>query len=168
MKQNGFQGLPAIPRQLFPCDACILGKHNEQPFNDSMFRASRKLGLVHSDLCGPMPVPSANGNKYIMTFIDDFTRMCWVYLLKAKSQAFDEFKIFHLLIKKEAQLNIGTLRIDNGGEYTSQYFEKYLQENGIKHQNIVPYNPQQNGVEEHMNETLLNRVRSMMFFKNVK
>ena len=73
-----------------------------------------------------MPVPSANGNKYIMTFIDDFMRMCWVYLLKAKSQAFDTFRNFHLWIKNEAQLNIGTLRTDNGGEYTSQDFEKYL------------------------------------------
>ena len=64
--------------------------------------------------------------------------------------------------------NIGTLRTDNGGEYTSQEFEKYLQENGIKHQTTVPYNPQQNGVAERMNRTLLNMVRSMMFFKNVK
>ena len=93
-----------------------------------------------------MPVPSTNGNNYIMTFIDDFMRMCWVYLLKAKSQAFDTFKNFHLWIKHEAQLNIGTLRTDNSGEYTSQDFEKYLQENGIKHQTTVPYNPQQNGV----------------------
>ena len=100
-----------------------------------------------------------------MTFIDDFTRMCWVYLLKEKSQAFDTFRSFHLWIKNEAQLNIGTLGTDNS---TSQEFEKYLQENGIKHQTNVHYNPQQNGVAECMNMTLLNMVRSMMFFKNVK
>ena len=168
MKHKGVQGLPTIPRQLSPCDACTLGKHSKQPFNDSMFRASRKLGLIHLDLCGPMPIPSAIGNKYIMTFIDDFMKMCWVYLLKEKSQDFDTFRNFHLWIKNEAQLNIGTLRIDKGGEYTSQYFEKYLQEIGIKHQTIVPYNSQQNGVAEHINRTLLNMVRSMMFFKNVK
>ena len=86
-----------------------------------------------------------------MTFIDDFTRMCWVYLLKSKSQAFDIFINFHFQIKNEAQLNIGTLRIDNDVEYTSQDYEKYLQENGIKHSIIVPYNPQQNGVAERMN-----------------
>ena len=61
-----------------------------------------------------------------MNFIDDFTRMCWVYLLKSKYQAFDTFRNFHLWIKNEAQLNIGTLRTNNGGEYTSQDFEKYL------------------------------------------
>ena len=69
-----------------------------------------------------MPFPSANGNKYIMTFIDDYTRMCWVYLLNKKSQAFDTFKNFCLWIKNESQLNIGTLRSDNGGEYTSKDF----------------------------------------------
>ena len=73
-----------------------------------------------------------------MTFIGDFTRMCWVYLLKAKSQAFDTFRNVHLWIKNEAQLTIGTLRTENGGEFTSQEFEKYLQENGIKHQTIFP------------------------------
>jgi hypothetical protein len=95
--------------QLSPCNACILGKHCKQPFYGSTSRASRKLGLIHSDLCGPMPVQSANGNKYLLTFIDDYTRMCWVYLLKEKSQVFATFKNFHLWITNETQLNIGTL-----------------------------------------------------------
>ena len=81
-KQKEVQGFPTIPRQLSQCDACILSRHSKQPFYDSMFRALRNLGLIHSDLCGPMPIPSTNGNIYMMTFIDDFTRMCWVYLLK--------------------------------------------------------------------------------------
>lgn len=142
MKQQGIQGLPAIPRKLSQYDDYILGKHSKQLFHDSMFRASIKIGLIHSNLCGLMPVPSANGNKYLMTFIDDYTRMCWVYLLKEKSQAFDTFKKFHLWIKNETQLNIGIFRTDNGGEYTSKDFEKYLQDNGIKHQTTIPYNPQ--------------------------
>ena len=63
-------------------------------------------------------VPSANGNKYIMTFIDDYTKMCWVYLLKDKSQAFETFKNFHVWIQNEGQSRIGSLRTDNGREYT--------------------------------------------------
>jgi transposase InsO family protein len=110
----------------------------------------------------------ANGNKYLLTFIDEYTRMCWVYLLKEKSQVFATFKIFHLWITNETQLNIGTLRSDNGGEYTSNSFENYLQDNDIKHHTTVPYTPQQNGVAECMNKTLLNTVRSMMFFQNVR
>ena len=73
-----------------------------------------------------MHVLFANGNKYLLTFIDDHTRMCWVYLLKEKSQVFATFKNFHLWITNETQLNIVTLCLDNGGEYTSKYFERYL------------------------------------------
>ena len=71
-------------------------------------------------------------------------------------------------IKNETQISIGTLRIDNGGEYTYQDFTKYLQDNGIKHQITIPYNPQENGLGECMNKTPLNMVRSMMFFNNFK
>jgi hypothetical protein len=57
LKNNGVSGLPTIPRKLKQCDACILGKHSKQPFHDSTSRACRKLELIHSDLCGPMPIP---------------------------------------------------------------------------------------------------------------
>jgi hypothetical protein len=70
--------------------------------------------------------------------------------------------------KNEAQSRIGSLCTDNGREYTSNEFEIYLHQHGIKHQTVVPYNPQQNDVVERMNKTLLNMVHSMMFFKNVK
>ena len=108
-----------------------------------------------------MPVPSTNGNKYIMTFIDHCTRMCWVCLLKYKPQAFETFKKFHVWIENEAQSRISTLHTDNGGEYTSNEF--HLHQHGNKHQTIVPYNPRRNVVVERMN-----MVRSMLFFKNVK
>jgi len=141
MKNQGIKRLPTVPRKITPCDACILGKHCKQPFHSSSFRASRKLGLIHSNLCGPMPVATSNGNKYVLTFIDDYSRMCWVYLLKDKSQVFEVFKTFHFMIKNETQQNIGILRTDNGGEYTSHNFEQYLKDNRIKHQTTIPSNP---------------------------
>jgi hypothetical protein len=107
LRKNGVYHLPTIPRKLKQRDACILGKQSKQPFHDSTSRACRKLELIHSNLCGPMHVPSANGNKYIVTSIDDYTRMCWVYLLKYKSQAFETFKNFHVWIQNEAQSRIG-------------------------------------------------------------
>jgi hypothetical protein len=88
LKNNDVCGLLTIPRKLKQCDGCILGKHNKQSFHDYISRVCRRIELIHSDLCGPMPGPSANGNKYIMTFIDDYTIMCWVYFLKDKSQDF--------------------------------------------------------------------------------
>lgn len=111
-----------------------------------------------------MHVATANGNKYVLTFIGDYSRMCWVYLLKYKSEVFEVFKTFHLMIKNETQHTICILKIDNGGKYTSHVFEQCLKENGIKHKTIIPYNPQGNGIAKRMNRTLLNMIRSMMFF----
>jgi transposase InsO family protein len=91
-----------------------------------------------------------------------------VYLLKHKSQDFETFKNIHVWIQNEVEYRVGYLHTDNGREYTSNEFESYLNQHGIKHQTTFPYNPQQNSVVTQMNLTLLNMVRSMMFFKNVK
>jgi transposase InsO family protein len=88
--------------------------------------------------------------------------------VKDRSHAFETVKKFHVWIQNEAQSRVGSLCIDNRREYTSNDFENYLRQHGIKHQTIVPYNPQQNGVAERMNMTLLSMVCSMMFFKNMK
>jgi transposase InsO family protein len=69
-----------------------------------------------------MKVPSTNGIKYIMYFIDDYTRMCWVYFLKEKSQSFETFKNFDVWIQNEARSHIGCLHTNNGREYTSNKF----------------------------------------------
>jgi len=114
LKKSGVTSLPTNPMKLNQCDACILGKHIKQCFHDSHSRAHRKLALIHSDFCGPMHVPSENGNKYMMTFIDDYTKMCWVYLLKNKSNVFQTFKNFHACIENDAQSHIGSIRTDNG------------------------------------------------------
>jgi hypothetical protein len=113
LRKNGVFSFPTIHRKLMQCDACILGKHRKQPFHDYTSGACRKLELIHSYLCGPMHVPSANGNKYIIYFIDDYTRVCWVYLLKDKSHAFETLKKFHVWIHNEAWSRIGSLHTDN-------------------------------------------------------
>ena len=96
------------------CDACILGKHSKQSFQKYKFRACRKLELVHSELCGPTPIPSANGNKYLMTFVDDYYRMCWLYLLKTKFEAFQTFKNFHAWKENKVQARNGTMHSYHG------------------------------------------------------
>jgi hypothetical protein len=168
LNKNGVFGLLTIPRNLQRCEACILGKHNKQHFRDSTSRAHRKLELIHSDLCGPTYGPSALGNKYIMICIDGYTKMCWVFLLKHKSQSFETFKNFHVWIENETQSSINSLCTDNGMEYTCHEFETYLHQHGIKHHTIFPCTPRQNGVAKRMNTALLNMVHSMFFFKNVK
>ena len=81
-----------------------------------------------------------------MTFIDDYTRMCWVYFLKNKSDSFQIFKKFHAWTENDAQSHIGSIHTGNAKEHTQNEFENYIHQHGIKHQTIVPYNPQHNGV----------------------
>ena len=85
-----------------------------------------------------------------------------------KYKAYQTFKKFHAWIEKQAQSPVATLCTNNEKEYTSNFFQDYLRQHEIAHQTTVPYNPQQNGVVERMNRTIMNMVRSMMFFKNVK
>jgi len=102
LKRNGVTGLPTILRKLKQCDACILGKHKKQYFHDSYSAVHRKFEHIHSYLCGPMHIPFTNGNKYMMIFTDDYTRMCWVYLLKRKFEALETFKNIHAWIENDA------------------------------------------------------------------
>ena len=76
-----------------------------------------------------------------MNFVDDYSRMCWVYLLKTKFEAFQTFKDFHARRENQAQARIVTFRSNNGKEYTSNEFQDYLSKHGITHQTSVPYNP---------------------------
>ena len=122
----------------------------------------RKLQLVHSDVCGPMPVDSLGGHKYFVMFIDDYSRCCMIYFLKHKSEVFAKFKEFEGITTNDSGFKIGRLRTDNGREYISSEFEEYLKFTGICHEVTVPYTPEQNGVAERLNRTLMEAARSMI------
>ena len=103
-----------------------------------------------------------NGEEYSMLLVDDFTRMTWVCLLKKKSEAFECFKIFKELVENEVELRIKCLRSDNGGEFTSKEFNLYCEEHGIKRQFSTARTPQQNGVAERKNRTVMEMARTML------
>ena len=145
------------------CEGCILGKMQRASFpKDGSVRAERKLQLVHSDVCNPMRTPSFGNHLYFVTFIDDYSRHAWVYPLKAKSDVFMCFKHFVAMAENVSGCKVGTLRSDRGGEYMSKEFDAYLAECGIKHQCTVPYTPQQNGVSERKNRSLMEMARCMV------
>ena len=145
------------------CEACVKGKLSRKPFKPvGETRTTRKLELVHSDVCGPMHTESFGGKKYFVTFIDDYTHCCAVYFLKYKSEVLEKFRDFEALVTNQSGLKIGTLRTDNGGEYVSGEFEAYLKSKGIHHQLTVPHSPQQNGVAERMNRTVVESARSLI------
>jgi len=147
---------------LFFCVGCVEGKMHRKPFQPVGVRSSRRLNLVHSDVCGPMLTESHGGHKYFVTFIDDYSRCCAVYFLKHRSEVSAKFKEFEAITTNDCGHKIEALRTDNGGEYISNEFKDYLKSRGIRHELTVPYTPEQNGVAERLNRTLVEAARSMM------
>jgi 5'-3' exoribonuclease 2 len=96
----------------------------------SLWRASKQLQLVHSDLCGPIKPASNNGKRYILSFIDDLTRKAWVYFLHEKSETFAIFKSFKVCVEKELGAYITCLRTDRGGEFCSKEFKEFCESQG--------------------------------------
>ncbi|KAK8701527.1 hypothetical protein V6N13_019914 [Hibiscus sabdariffa] len=132
------------------------------PFSGKGERASDLLGLIHSDVCGPMNTQARGGFQYFITFTDDFSRYGYIYLMRHKSEALERFKEFKNEVQNQHGKSIKALRSDRGGEYLSQDFDELLKECGIVSQLTPPGTPQWNGVSERRNRTLLDMVRSMM------
>ena len=144
------------------CEPCAEGKHHRSHFPTSSSRSDEPLGLVHSDVCGKMNTQSLSGAEYFLTFIDDKTRYAWIYVLKHKHEVFDRFLEWKAMVEKSTGHKLKVLRTDNGGEYTSEKFENYLKTEGVRHELTVPRTPEQNGVAERMNRTLVEAVRTML------
>ena len=145
------------------CEACTQEKLHRCSFPTSgATRASEPLGLVHSDLCGKINTKSCRGAEYFLTFTDDKTRYVWVYPLKQKGDVFNQFLEWKAAAEKSSGHKVKTLRTDNGGEFTSTEFENYLKTEGVKHELTVAKTPEQNGVAERLNRTLVEAVRAVL------
>lgn len=151
-----------------PCEGCIMGKMPRATIpKTSSCRSTGLLDLVHTDIAGPLPIPSKGGALYYVTFIDDMSRWVTVYPLRAKSDCFEAFKKFQLSAERMTGRKIKSLRSDGGGEYISNEFRDHLASCGVHQQLTVPYSPHQNGVAERMNRTLKDLMRAMILHKNV-
>ncbi|KAD4178990.1 hypothetical protein E3N88_27581 [Mikania micrantha] len=150
--------IPAFDMHDNKWHTCKLTKITRKAFKD-VKRDSKVLELIHSDLCDFHSTPSLGNKKYVVTYIDDATRYCYVYLVHTKDETLDKLKVY----KQEVELLHGdlikTLRTDRGGEY---YDPVYFQSTGIIHQTATPYIPQQNGVAERKNRTLKEMVNSLL------
>jgi IS30 family transposase len=109
-----------------------------------------------------MLATSLSGYVYYVSFIDDFSLNTWIYFLKAKSEVFNKFEEFKVLVEILYEKKIKILRSDNGGEFTSDKFKAFCKEVGIKRELSTPYNPQQNGVAERKNRTIMEAVKAMI------
>lgn len=155
-----------LPKGTVDCDICHFSKSSRLPFNPSLSRTTQPFEIVHSDVWGPFS-SSLDGFNYFVTFIDDFSRVTWVYLLKSKSEVFESFKDFHMLVTTQFSAHIKILRSDNGTEYMSHTMTNYLISHGILHQTSCVGTPQQNGLAERKNRDLLEKTRAIMLQMNV-
>lgn len=145
------------------CEVCCKGKQARLSFPKEGSRAQQLLEVIHSDICGPMETTSLGGAKYFLTFIDDYSRMCFVYFLKTKDEAFSKFKDFKSLCENQQNVKIKVLRTDNGGEFCNRDFDRYLKNAGIIHQTSNSHTPQQNGMAERFNRTLVEKAKCLLF-----
>jgi transposase InsO family protein len=144
------------------CEHCVYGKHKRVRFlRVRKEKKSERLELVHTDVWGLAQVSSLGGSHYYVTFIDDATRKTWVYCIQQKSDVFDTFKKWKALVENETRKKLKCLRSDNGGEYFSKKFDYYYSYHGIRREKTVPRTPQENGVSERMNRTIMECERSM-------
>nr|GEY87202.1 zinc finger, CCHC-type [Tanacetum cinerariifolium] len=159
-RKNLVDGIPRINHAGQVCDACLLGKHSRTPFpNQAKFISKNPLDLVYGDLCGPISPATHSGKKLIFLLVDDCTRFMWAYFLTSKDQALSTFKEFRQKIEMEMRMKVRMLKTDRGCEFTSNEFTKYCKENEIARQLTAPYSPQQNGVVERRNMTVLSTTR---------
>lgn len=133
------------------CETCIQAKSHRTTFQPINTRVNTLFSLVHSDVWGPANVPNSYQFQYFILFIDDFSRMTWVYFLKHKSEVSDTFVHFYNLIQTQYNMKIKVLRSDNGTEYRP--LNIFFRDHGIVHQTSCPYTPQQNGVAERKKQT---------------
>jgi hypothetical protein len=124
------------------CEHCLYGKKNRVRFPSGATRAEGILQLVHSDVFGPVSVPSLGKSVYYVSFIDEFSRKTWIYFLRNKSEVFDRFKEFKALVENQIEKIIKVMRTDNGRELCGNEFEEFCKKCSIARQKTTPYTPQ--------------------------
>ncbi|GJQ94037.1 retrovirus-related pol polyprotein from transposon TNT 1-94 [Tanacetum coccineum] len=158
-----------LPRLKFEkdhlCFAGQLGKRKKHTHTPKTENTNLEvLNTIHMDLCGSMRVQTINGKKYILVIVDDYSRFTWVKFLRSK----DETPEFVIKILKQIQVGLNkTIRYfhtDNGTEFVNQVLTQYYESVGIFHQKSVPRTPQQNGIIERRNRTLVEAARTMLIF----
>lgn len=156
-------GVPDITHPDQVCSDCLAAKQTRAPFpRVSQWHATEKLMLVHVDLCGPITPETAGGNRYFILFVDDQSRWMQVYMLQSKDQAHDAFVKYKAEVENVTGCKIKTLRSDRGGEFLAKVFAKICEQARIRRHLTAPYSPQQNGVVERRNRSVMEMTRALL------
>ncbi|GKA88306.1 retrovirus-related pol polyprotein from transposon TNT 1-94 [Tanacetum coccineum] len=150
------------------CSACERGK-SKKAFHPPKLIPSdySKLELLHMDLCGPIRVASVNGKKYILMIVDDFSRFTWVYFLRSKDETLEIIKKFIAQAQLNYKAKVCKIQTDNGTEFKNATLKAYFEKLGIMQRFLIARTPQQNGVVERRNRTLVEAARTMLIFSRL-
>lgn len=149
------------------CDVCVMAKHRRAPFHSRPDRAEEPLKVVHSDVCGPYPVVSLGGGKYVLTVLDECTEYAATIIMRSKEEVSGHLKSVLLRWEKQTGYDVKRVYTDRGTEYINRDFQSFCLSKGIIHEPSVPYTPQENGKAERLNETLNDMVRAMLLQYNL-
>ena len=144
------------------CEQCVLGKQKRVKFGTAIHYTEGILDYIHTDVWGPTKTASLEGKHYFVTFVDDFSRRVWVYTLKSKDEVFETYLVWKKMVENQTGRKIKVLQSDNGTEYRNDQFSIFCKKEGISRHFTVRDTPQQDGVAERMNRTLLEKVRCML------
>ncbi|GJU55339.1 retrotransposon protein, putative, ty1-copia subclass [Tanacetum coccineum] len=157
----GLPKLKYVKDQL--CSSCEVSKAKRSSFKSKTVPSSKgRLNLLHMDLCGPMRVASINGKKYILVIVDDYSRYTWTLFLRSKDETPEVLKDFLTMIQRNLQAPVISVRTDRGTEFLNKTLNAFFKEEGIEHQTSTPRTPEQNGVVERRNRTLVEAARTML------
>ncbi|GJR39326.1 retrovirus-related pol polyprotein from transposon TNT 1-94 [Tanacetum coccineum] len=158
---TGLPKLKYVKDQL--CSSCEMSKAKRSSFKSKAVPSSKgRLNLLHMDLCGPMRVASINGKKYILVIVDDYSRYTWTLFLRSKDETPKVLKDFLTMIQRNLQAQVISVRTDRGTKFLNKTLHAYFKEEGIEHQTSTPRTPEQNGVVERRNHTLVEAARTML------
>ena len=150
------------------CESCLFAKHHRLSYSPRVNkRVSAPFELVHSDVWGLCPVVSPTGFRYFITFVDDYSRTTWLYLMINRSELFSHVHAFCAEIHTQFHVYVQNMRSDNAKEYVSEQFQSFMLQHGILHQTSCVDTPAQNGVAERKNRHLLETARALLFQMHV-
>lgn len=146
------------------CEACQEKQHR-LPFPDNEFEtstpATAPLERIHTDVAGPLP-ESIGGKRYFVTIIDEFTRHPDVRFMKKKSEVNQILQNWIAGAEQFHERKVKCVQSNNGGEYISKLLQDFFAASGIRHETTAPDSPEQNGLAERMNRTIMDQVKAMM------
>ncbi|GKA15645.1 retrovirus-related pol polyprotein from transposon TNT 1-94 [Tanacetum coccineum] len=145
------------------CSSCELAKAKRNSFHTKTTSSSkRRLQLLHMDLCGPMRVESINGKKYVLVIVDDYSRYTWNHFLRSKDETPAVLIDFLTLVQRGLHAQVRTVQTDKGTKFLNKTLYAYFVKEGIRQEMSTARTPEQNGVVERRNRTLVEAAQTML------